>query len=66
MFQMEDLFPELSNNTELPDLMKERVRTGTKFYDYPGDSEREWEEVWLDFTHDIRKLVEKYEKRVKL
>ena len=35
------------------------------FYKYTSKSAGEWEKVWLDFTHDIRKLTEKYEKRVK-
>ena len=60
------LFPELNNGTEVPDLMKEKVETGTKFYDYSKDSEEEWESVWSDFSHDIRKIVNKYEKRVKM
>jgi 3-hydroxybutyryl-CoA dehydrogenase len=63
---MEGLFPELANTTEVPELMKEKVASGTKFYDYSKDSEEEWEQVWSDFTHDIRKIVDKYEKRVKL
>ncbi len=63
---MEGLFPELSNSTEVPKLMKEKVASGEKFYDYSKDSEEEWEQVWSDFTHDLRKIVDKYEKRVKL
>ncbi len=63
---MEGLFPELANTTEVPKLMKEKVESGTKFYDYSKDSEEEWEQLWSDFTHDIRKIVDKYEKRVKL
>ncbi len=63
---MEGLFPELDNSTEVPRLMKEKVASGTKFYDYSKDTEEEWEQVWSDFTHDLRKVVDKYEKRVKL
>ena len=63
---MEGLFPKLSNTSELPKLMQEKVVDGTKFYDYSKDSEEEWENVWTDFTHDIHQIVEKYEKRVKL
>jgi len=63
---MEGLFPELSNTSELPRLMQEKVDEGTKFYDYSKDSEKKWENVWTDFTHDIHQIVEKYEKRVKL
>jgi len=63
---IEGLFPELDNSTEVPQLMKDKVKSGTKFYDYSKDSEEEWESVWSDFTHDLRKIVDKYEKRVKL
>jgi len=63
---MEGLFPDLSNTTELPKLMQEKVDTGTKFYDYPEGKEKEWENVWTDFTHDIRKMVDKYDKQIKL
>jgi 3-hydroxybutyryl-CoA dehydrogenase len=63
---MEGLFPDLNNSIELPKLMQDKVDTGTKFYDYPEGKEKEWERVWTDFTHDVRKIVEKYDKRIKL
>jgi 3-hydroxybutyryl-CoA dehydrogenase len=63
---MEGLFPELSNNEELPDLMKEKVSSGTKFYDYKGNQEAEWEDAWMDFAHDINEITDKYNERVKL
>ncbi len=63
---MEGLFPELSNNVKVPDLMKEKVNSGTKFYDYGGDKEKEWESIWTDFIHDIWKVVKKYEEKAKL
>ncbi len=63
---MEGLFPDLCNATKLPRLMQEKVASGTKFYAYKNGEEETWEEVWTDFTHDIRKLVEKYEKKIKL
>ncbi|MFC2077051.1 3-hydroxyacyl-CoA dehydrogenase family protein, partial [candidate division KSB1 bacterium] len=70
---MEGLFPELDNSTELPEMMKEIVEKGAQgtanqigFYDYTEKTAEEWEKVWLDFTFDIRKLVDKYNKRVKL
>jgi 3-hydroxybutyryl-CoA dehydrogenase len=62
---MKGLFPDLSNSTELPKLMQEKVESKTKFYQYPGRSEVEWEKVWTDFTYDIREIVKKYEKIVK-
>ncbi|MEN8191424.1 MAG: 3-hydroxyacyl-CoA dehydrogenase family protein [Bacteroidota bacterium] len=62
---MEGLFPQLSDQKELPKLMQEKVNTKSKFYDYSDKGEEEWEETWTDFTHDISKLVKKYEKRAK-
>lgn len=63
---MEGLFPKLNKLDKVPDLIKEKVDTNTKFYNYSKDSEEEWENVWKDFTYDISKIVDKYEKRVKL
>ena len=63
---MEGLFPELSNNEKLPELMKEKVATKTKFYDYNKEEEEEWENMWTEFTHDINALVRKYEDKAKL
>jgi 3-hydroxybutyryl-CoA dehydrogenase len=63
---MEGIFPELSNNVELPGLMKEKVTSGTKFYDYEENEEKDWENIWTDFTHDIREIVKKYEDKAKL
>ncbi len=63
---MEGLFPELTNNVNLPDLMKEKVSTGTKFYDYKGDEEKDWENMWTDFTHDFGEIVKKFEVKAKL
>ncbi len=63
---MEGLFPKLTKSDIVPDLMKEKAESNTKFYDYSKDSEEEWENVWKDFTYDISKIVDKYEKRVKL
>jgi len=63
---MEGLFPELSNIGSLPELMKEKVSSGTKFYEYQGDEESAWEDTWLDFTHDISEISDKYNNRVKL
>lgn len=63
---MEGIFPELSNNVKLPALMKEKVSSGTKFYDYKGNEEKEWEDTWTDFTYDIGEIVKKYEDRAKL
>ena len=69
---MEGLFPELSNARMVPKIMKVTAESGAQgitnlkgFYGYSKESARAWEKAWMDFTYDIRKLVEKYEERVK-
>ncbi|AKD55461.1 3-hydroxyacyl-CoA dehydrogenase family protein [Spirosoma radiotolerans] len=64
---MKDLFPELSNSTETPKLMEDLVASGAKgvqnakgFYPYTPESAKEWEEKFIDFSYDIRKLAQKY------
>ncbi len=61
---MEGLFPALSNTTELPELMKEKVNSGTKFYSYEEGDEERWEQIWADFTHDIRETADKYARKI--
>lgn len=70
---MEGLFPELCNTTEVPQLMKDMVGRGAEgisnrkgFHKYGKSSAAKWAEAWVDFTYDLRKLVEKYERRVTL
>ncbi len=70
---MEGLLPELCHSTEVPELMKKAVARGAEgvsnrkgFYRYDKASAEAWSQAWVDFTYDLRKLVEKYEKRVKL
>lgn len=72
MAVMEGLLPELCNTTEVPQLMKDTVGRGALgianqdgFYKYDKVASLKWEKAWVDFTYDIRKLVEKYEQRVK-
>ena len=64
---MDDLFPELSNTTETPELMKKVVARGARgvqnaqgFYEYTPESAREWEEQFVQFSYDIRTLAQKY------
>ena len=68
----EGLFPELANTKKLPKMMKDIVATGalgisnTKgFYKYNRATAAKWKRAWVDFTYDLRTLVEKHEKRVK-
>lgn len=69
---MTGLFPELDNSTSAPDFVKDLVAAGAKgvgnahgFYEYTPATAEKWEETFVDFTYDIRKLSEKYIRRVK-
>lgn len=68
---MKDLFPELSNSTEAPAIMKELVASGAKgvsnakgFYNYTDETAKNWEDKFVSFTYEIRKLSEKYPQNV--
>jgi len=69
---MEGLLPELCNAREVPALMKEALARGAQgvanrkgFYTYNPQSARRWEQAWVEFTYDLRALVEKYNRRVR-
>lgn len=64
---MNGLFPELDNSTEAPLFMEQLVSEGAKgtanahgFYRYTEESAKKWEDMFVNFTYDIRKLSEKY------
>lgn len=64
---MEDLFAELDNSETAPKLIQKLVTAGGKgvsnahgFYQYTPETAKEWEERFLNFSYDIRKLAEKY------
>ncbi len=68
---MEGLLPELSSRKRLPKVMRDMLKKGgtgianrTGFYPYTEQSAKAWEEVWIDFTYDMRRLVKKHEKRL--
>jgi 3-hydroxybutyryl-CoA dehydrogenase len=63
---MDGLFPELCNGDKAPELIKEKAASKSKFYDYQGDEEKEWEVMWTDFTLDLSELIKKYEVKAKL
>jgi 3-hydroxybutyryl-CoA dehydrogenase len=65
---MEGLLPQLSNQTDVPCMMREMVASGatgvgnTKgFYKYTKGSAHRWEKAWVEFTYEMRKLAEKYD-----
>ncbi len=64
---MKDLFPTLSNSSEVPKLIDDIVKAGGKgvanakgFYDYTEEEARLWEETYKEFAYEIRKLALKY------
>jgi 3-hydroxybutyryl-CoA dehydrogenase len=64
---MKDLFPTLSNSTEVPALIDDIVRAGGRgvsnakgFYDYSPEEAKLWEETFNQFSYDIRALALKY------
>lgn len=64
---MQDLLPTLCNETAVPRLIDEVVRTGGKgmsngkgFYPYTAEEARIWQEVFRDFSYEIRRLALRY------
>jgi 3-hydroxybutyryl-CoA dehydrogenase len=64
---MKDLLPELSCDTQVPQLMEKVVSSGALgvanghgFYEYTPEQAKRWEEIFLKFTYDIRALAQKY------
>ena len=68
---MKDLFPTLSNSKEVPKLIDDIVKNGGRgvangkgFYNYTPEESKMWEEVFTDFSFDIKKLADKYNKKL--
>jgi 3-hydroxyacyl-CoA dehydrogenase len=64
---MVDLLPELDRSKKVPGLMRKVVRSGARgisncrgFYRYTRAQAKRWEELFLKFNYDIRKLAIKY------
>ncbi|MBD2752655.1 3-hydroxyacyl-CoA dehydrogenase family protein [Spirosoma validum] len=64
---MKDLFPTLSNQTDMPRLIDDIVKEGGKgvlnakgFYDYTPEEAQEWQKTYEEFSYEIRKLALKY------
>lgn len=64
---MKDLFPTLSNQTEVPEMVKDIVESGGKgvanahgFHEYTEEEARLWKETFEEFSFEIRKLALKY------
>jgi 3-hydroxybutyryl-CoA dehydrogenase len=64
---MKDLFPTLSTQTEVPELIDDVVKAGGRgisnaygFYDYTPEEARLWKETFEEFSYEIRNLALKY------
>ena len=64
---MKDLFPTLSNKTEVPKLIDDIVKAGGKgvlngkgFYDYSPEEAEMWRKTFEEFSFEIRRLARKY------
>ena len=62
-----DLLPELSDETEVPKLMRETVAgraegvsNANGFYEYTPASAKRWEKLFREFSYEIRALSMKY------
>ena len=68
---MKDLFPELNNSTSIPSTIENLVNEGAKgvanakgFYTYTDATAHKWEELFVDFSFEIRKLATKYPQNI--
>jgi 3-hydroxybutyryl-CoA dehydrogenase len=68
---MEGLLPELSRRKTLPKIMKRMMQAGAQgianrkgFYPYTERNAKAWEQTWIDFTFDLRKVIKKNERRL--
>lgn len=68
---MKDLLPELDSSTSVPQLMEKVVRSGAKgvsnakgFYRYTPAQAKRWEELFIEFSHEIRRLAGRYPENV--
>ena len=66
---MEGLFPTLSNQKAVPNLLrdviakgKEGISNGKGFYRYDKSSAARWRKAWVEFTYEIKTHSDKYDK----
>jgi 3-hydroxybutyryl-CoA dehydrogenase len=64
---LKDLFPTLSNSTEVPKLIDDIVKAGGRgvanahgFHAYTPEEAKLWEETFTEFSYEIRRLALKY------
>lgn len=68
---METLLPALSNRTDVPDLMRRKVRQRAQgvanakgFYSYRDGEAARWSKEWVEFTYDMRELLDRHSRRL--
>jgi len=68
---MKDLFPTLTNSTAVPKLIDDIVKAGGNgvsnkkgFYNYTPEEAKLWEQTFMEFSYEIRKLAAKYPENV--
>ena len=68
---LKDLFPTLCNSTEIPKLIDDIVKNGGRgvangkgFYNYTAEESKMMEDTYTEFSFDIRKLANKYNKKL--
>jgi len=68
---MQDLFPELSCETQVPALMTKIASSGARgvsnakgFYRYTPAQARRWQKLFLKFTYEVRALAQRYPENV--
>jgi 3-hydroxybutyryl-CoA dehydrogenase len=64
---MKDLLPDLSTSPDVPPLIRNIVESGGRgisngkgFYNYTESEAKRWEELYIRFNYEIRKLAVKY------
>lgn len=68
---MRDLFPDLEKSDKVPGLIEKLVADGAKgvsnahgFYPYTRETAKKWEEKFIEFNYEIRKLAEKFPQNI--
>ena len=68
---MKDLLPDLASSVRIPRLMNKVVKSGAKgisnakgFYNYTPAQAKRWEQLFLEFSHEIRRLAARYPENV--
>jgi 3-hydroxybutyryl-CoA dehydrogenase len=55
-----DLFPQLCNETALPETLEKFAANRQSFSEYSDVQSQDWQQKWHDFTWDVKALADKY------